>query len=69
MCSAVCIAHTSLFLNKRKLLSPFALWLLYVTAAPVGRYAHDYYGDSVTLGLASCRQSRGTVASNVFRVG
>jgi hypothetical protein len=32
-------------------LCPFALW----TALPpslVGRYSHDYYGHSVTLGLA-----------------
>ncbi|CAI7976319.1 hypothetical protein FRAHR75_2400002 [Frankia sp. Hr75.2] len=26
----------------------------------VGRYSHDYYGNSVTLGLAPLRRSRGT---------
>lgn len=31
----------------------------------MGRYAHDYYGDSVAIGLSTRRQSRSTVISNV----
>ena len=38
-------------------LLPFALWPAFPTA-PVGRHPHDYYGSSVTLGLASRRPSR-----------
>jgi len=39
------------------LLVPFALWPTF-PAALVGRHAHDYYGTSVTLGLAPGRPSR-----------
>ena len=38
-------------------LVPFALWPAFPTA-PVGRHAHDYYGTSVTVGLAPRRPSR-----------
>ncbi len=38
-------------------LLPFALWPAFPTA-PVGRHPHDYYGSSVTLGLAPRRPSR-----------
>ena len=31
----------------------------------MGRYAHDYYGDSVAMSLAAFRQSRSTVMNNV----
>ena len=58
-------SHTFLFHTNREFLSPFALWLLNVTAALVGRYSHDYYGDSVALGLSTRRQSRSAVISNV----
>jgi hypothetical protein len=39
------------------------------TIALVGRYAHDYYGDSVAMSLAAFRQSRSTVMNNVIRMG
>jgi len=37
--------------------------------AMVGRDSHDYYGDSVAIGLAPLRQSRSTVVKDVLRMG
>ncbi len=38
-------------------LCPFALWTAFPSSL-VRRDSHDYYGHSVTLGLAPCRRSR-----------
>ena len=52
--SAFCITHTSwhpVILNR---LAPFALRAAF-PPSPAGRYSRDYYGASVTVGLASVR--------------
>ena len=50
------IAHTSQFLNVRRL-CPFALQPGF-PASLAGHYSCDYYGHSVAVGLASLRRSR-----------
>ena len=52
---------------KLEFLTPFALWLAFPTSVG-GRYAIDYYGVSVTIGLAPLRRSRGTVMNDVLRM-
>jgi hypothetical protein len=54
--SAVRISRTSRFLTSGHL-CPFALRVAFPLSL-VGRYSHDYYGHSVTLGLAPLRRSR-----------
>jgi len=49
-------------------LASFALWLVYVPTALVGRDAHDYYEASAILRLAPVRRSRSTVIKDVSRV-
>jgi hypothetical protein len=46
-------------------LFPFALWMVFPSSL-VGRYAHDYYGNSVTLRVAPFRSSRVPSPSNVI---
>jgi hypothetical protein len=50
------LTHASLPVGRGHL-CPFALWSAFPTAV-VGRDAHDYYGHSVTVGLAPRRPSR-----------
>ena len=45
-------------------LSPFALCMA-LPCSLVGRNSHDYYGDSVTIGLSSLRPSHVPSSSNV----
>ena len=45
-------------------LFPFALWTA-LPSSPVGRDSHDYYGNSVALGLAPRRRSRVPSSGNV----
>ena len=62
------LTHASLPIGRGPL-CPFALWSAFPTAV-VGRDAHDYYGHSVTLGLAPRRPSRiSTRATSEHAVG
>src|SRR5215831_14253948 len=54
--SAFCITHTSTG-ERSDHLPPFAMWPVFPTS--------DYYGGSVTLGLAPRRRSRVSLASYV----
>ena len=49
--SAFCISHTFPFLASGHLF-PFALQAAFPPPL-AGRYSHDYYGNSVAIGLAS----------------
>ena len=52
--SALCITHTSQLRESFNRLAPFALRAAFPPSA-AGRYSRDYYGASVTVGLASGR--------------
>jgi len=52
--SALCITHTSWHPVILDRLAPFALRAAF-PPSPAGRYSRDYYGASVTVGLASGR--------------
>ena len=57
MVLVVRISRLYSFLDSLSHLSPFPLCLAF-PGSLVGRDSYEYYGDSVTLGLAACRQSR-----------
>jgi hypothetical protein len=52
--SAFCITHTSWYPESFNRLAPFALRAAFPPSL-AGRYSRDYYGASVTVGLASGR--------------
>lgn len=52
---------------QAEFLPPFALWLAFPTSVDA-HYVTDYYGGSVTIGLAPLRRSRSTVMRNVVRM-
>jgi len=55
--SAFCISHTFTF-GHLTYLSPFAMWMVFPSS--------DYYGDSVPMRLASVRESRFSVMTDVI---